>query len=120
MCKTKIRGCLFALALVCGICTGCGSKENLDSQQNSEAASSASAESSPITEEETEAAVSGKTMTIPKTQKEHDELFGTVDENGEFVPPEDSYVNPKTGNIINREGVVIGSAFTKPCPYAVG
>lgn len=62
--------------------------------------------------------------TIPTTIKESEELFGKIDKvTGKWIPPEDSYTDPKTGNIINKEGVVIGIApgYTpKPNPNAVG
>lgn len=53
-------------------------------------------------------------FTIPKNKKEYEGLFGTKDESGRWIPPEDSYVDPKSGNILNREGVVIGTTNTKP------
>lgn len=58
---------------------------------------------------------------IPRSQKEA-EIVGTINESGQWIPPAGSYTDPKTGNILNREGVVIGNdkKIFKPDPNAVG
>lgn len=56
----------------------------------------------------------------PHNQKEYDEMFGVVDESGTWIPPEGAYKNPKTGNIKNKDGVVISFGNQIPHPARLG
>lgn len=53
-----------------------------------------------------------------------EETSGTIDASGKWIPPKGSYVDPKTGNIINKEGITIGSVIPEssftPDPRGVG
>lgn len=52
--------------------------------------------------------IQNKMPELPHTEKEFDEKFGTENEDGVWIPPEGAYRDPKTGNIKNKDGVVIG------------
>lgn len=111
---------LFALTLgigtICVLGTAC---HRADTAEKHTEAFSFTVESD--TEDQAENVNLGKTPTIPRNQKEQEELFGKTDKSGRWIPPEDSYVDPKTGNTINKEGVVIDLGKpTKPNPNAVG
>lgn len=110
--KKKMGILLIAAAF---LCTGCGNQgaENGKNNEATEAISEAEAEGKTGSQ--------GQKLTVPTTQQEHDELFGKTDSSGKWTPPKDSYTDPKTGNIYNKEGVVIGGPRpTKPVPGAVG
>ena len=51
-----------------------------------------------------------------------DEL-GTVNESGKWTPPAGSHIDPKTGNILNKDGVVVGTTqepYSKARPGSQG
>ena len=49
-----------------------------------------------------------KARTIPQNKEEKEKLFGST-KSGVWIPPKDSYTDPKTGDVYNREGTLIGS-----------
>lgn len=122
--KKKLLVMFTCLVFSCSIFTGC-TKQKAVVQQNTpeiktETAASDEADSS---EKEKETDKSEKEqLTIPHNKKEEEELFGTTDKNGNWVAPEESYTDKKTGNIYNKEGVLIGvdPKYFKPNPNAVG
>ena len=111
---------LFALTLgigtICVFGTACHRADTAEKQTETV---SFTAESD--TADQAENVNLGKAPTIPRNKKEQEEFFGKTDKSGRWIPPEDSYVDPKTGNTINKEGVVIELGKpTKPNPNAVG
>lgn len=112
---------LLTAVFVCIFCSGCR-KEEPKTEPETTKISETTATDVEKTAETVNADV--PSPTIPTTIKESEELFGKTDKvTGKWIPPKDSYTDPKTGNIINREGVVIGIApgYTpKPNPNAVG
>lgn len=112
---------LLTAVFVCILCSGCR-KEEPKTEPETTKISETAATDAEKTAETVNADV--QSPTIPTTIKESEELFGKTDKvTGKWIPPKDSYTDPKTGNIINREGVVIGIApgYTpKPNPNAVG
>lgn len=62
-------------------------------------------------------------LKTPRTKEELEEALGTVDEQGEWTPPEGSYIDPQTGNIMNKDGVMIGTTqepYSKARPGSQG
>lgn len=112
----KVWICTFVTMLICCICNGCSNK-GTDTSNIQEDSANTESQTEYVTESDLPA---NRNFTIPKNKKEYEELFGTKNESGRWIPPEDSYVDPKSGNILNREGVVIGTTNTKPNPDAVG
>lgn len=120
--KSKKAG-LFLLiaAFVCILCSGCRKEEPETEPETTKISETAAAD----TEKTSENVDTDKpSPTVPTTKKEYEELFGKTDKvTGKWIPPKDSYTDPKTGNILNKEGVVIGTApgyKPKPNPNAVG
>lgn len=99
---TKItRMYVLAVLIGCLLC-GCAHKEDslsVESEKN---------KSESITEQGT----TKKELphkTIPRNNKDKEELFGHTTNSGVWIPPKDSYTDPKTGDIYNKEGTLIGS-----------
>ncbi len=117
----KVGFFLLTAVFVCILCSGC-QKEEPKTEPETTKISETTATDAEKTAETVNADV--QSPTIPTTIKESEELFGKTDKvTGKWIPPKDSYTDPKTGNIINKEGVVIGIApgYTpKPNPNAVG
>ena len=59
-----------------------------------------------------------KKLKPPKTKEEIEDAFGKVNDQGKWIPPEGSYVDPKTGNILNKDGIVIGNTKEESCSVA--
>lgn len=100
-----IKMYVFAVLVGCLLC-GCVHREDssavkLESEEN---------ESKSMTEQGTSnQEVPHKTKTIPQNKEEKEKLFGRVTNSGVWIPPKDSYTDPKTGDVYNREGTLIGS-----------
>lgn len=126
--KAVVLGTFLA---VMAMCTGCGDKENGEvaktngnfeepSVQDEKAANT---EKTDVAEEETNSAVQTSKLEPPQTEKEMEEAFGIVNEEGKWIPPANSHIDPQTGNIINKDGVVVGTTrkpYSKPLPGSKG
>lgn len=56
-------------------------------------------------------------------EKELEDALGTVNESGKWTPPAGSHIDPKTGNILNKDGVVVGTTqepYSKARPGSQG
>lgn len=121
--KKKLLVIFTCVIFSCSIFTGCNKQETAIHKDNTEIETETVSEEADVSKkEETEKSEKAQPKTIPKTKKEEEELFGTTDKNGNWVAPEDSYTDKKTGNIYNKEGVLIGvdPKYFKPNPNAVG
>jgi len=52
-----------------------------------------------------------------------EDALGTVNESGKWTPPAGSHIDPKTGNILNKDGVVVGTTqepYSKARPGSQG
>lgn len=112
---------LLAAVFVCILCSGCQKEEPKSEPETTKISETAATD----TENTSENVDTDKpSPTVPATKKEYEELFGKTDKvTGKWIPPKDSYTDPKTGNVKNKEGVVIGIApgyMPKPNPNAVG
>lgn len=108
--KKKIFAIITCVIFSCFIFTGCSKQETAIHKDNTEIETETVSEEADVSEkEETEKSEKTQSKTIPKTKKEEEELFGTSDENGNWIPPEGSYTDPKTGTVYNKEGTVIGN-----------
>lgn len=87
------------------VCVGCNSKskEVINNKSSTETVSPRNNTEIQNSSKQTEK------LKIPKTKKEREEAFGAVDDQGNWTPPKDSYIDPKTGNILNKDGVVVGT-----------
>lgn len=56
----------------------------------------------------------------PRNQEEFEEMFGVVEESGTWIPPNGAYKDPRTGNIKNKDGVVISGGNETPHPARPG
>lgn len=96
--------------IICGLifitflCTGCSDDYNENEIISKEISADEKADLSTT-----------KKLKPPKTKKEMDETFGIVDEQGNWTPPEGSYIEPQTGNVLNKDGVLVGIT---PKPYS--
>lgn len=115
------RGMLATLSLLFMIvtCTGCNDKDNgKESINNIEMSvqeeTIEDAEDAETTEAQNTSTPTQK-LQPPRTKKELEDALGAVDKQGNWTPPEGSYIDPKTGNIMNKDGVVIG---TTQKPYS--
>lgn len=109
------RGMLVTVGLLFIIvtCTGCSDKDSVNESMNNIEGSVQEdiiedTEKTDNTETQTTSEPTQK-LQPPRTKKELEDALGTVDEQGEWTPPEGSHVDPKTGNIINKDGVVVGT-----------
>lgn len=62
-------------------------------------------------------------LKTPRTKKELEDALGTVNESGKWTPPAGSHIDPKTGNILNKDGVVVGTTqepYSKARPGSQG
>ena len=58
-----------------------------------------------------------------RQKKELEDALGTVNESGKWTPPAGSHIDPKTGNILNKDGVVVGTTqepYSKARPGSQG
>lgn len=123
--KKKSFAIFICMIFFCSIFTGCNKQEVTVQEEDTELKNKTVQDESNTSEkEETEKIQKTEKshLTIPKNKKEEEELFGTTDKNGNWVPPEGSYTDSKTGTIYNKEGVVVGvdPKYFKPDPNAVG
>ncbi len=105
--KLVVLGLLFII----GTCTGCDnndSKINKPSVQEETEETIGDIENTENTENQADLTQS-QNLKVPHTQEEMEEAFGTVDEEGNWTAPEGSYIDPKTGNILNKDGVLVGT-----------
>lgn len=112
----KILSCFFVAVLICCVCNGCNNKDASTANGDDK-----NMESRVENETDSTSKKSG-TLTIPSNRAEKEELFGTTDKFGRWTAPKASYTDPKTGQIYNKEGIVIGNKnkTVKPNPDAVG
>ena len=95
--KEVVFSLLFVIMV---LCTGCSDKDNADGS------------SAPTPE-----------LKTPRTKKELEDALGTVNESGKWTPPAGSHIDPKTGNILNKDGVVVGTTqepYSKARPGSQG
>lgn len=124
--KKKIFAIITCVIFSCFIFIGCSKQETAIHKDNTEIETETVSEEADVSEKENETEKTQKTekdqLTVPHNKKEEEELFGTTDKNGNWVAPEESYTDKKTGNIYNKEGVLIGvdPKYFKPNPNAVG
>ncbi len=100
-------------------CTGCSDKDSGNESINNiegsvQEETIEDAQSTENTEAQTTSTPTQK-LQPPRTKKELEDALGVVDEQGKWTPPEGSHIDPKTGNIINKDGVVVG---TTQKPYS--
>lgn len=124
--KKKLLLIFTCIIFSCFIFTGCNKQETTVQQSTTKTKTQADSDEADSSEKENETEKTQKTekdqLTVPHNKKEEEELFGTTDKNGNWVAPEESYTDKKTGNIYNKEGVLIGvdPKYFKPNPNAVG
>lgn len=107
-----ISGLLFVIIS----CTACGNSSSGNEVKNNSSSTEMSvqkettedSEKAENTEAQTDPTSTQK-LKVPRTKEELEEAFGTMNEQGHWTPPEGSYIDPKTGNIMNKDGVVIGT-----------
>ena len=95
--KEVVFSLLFVIMV---LCTGCSNTDNADGS------------SAPTPE-----------LKTPRTKKELEDALGTVNESGKWTPPAGSHIDPKTGNILNKDGVVVGTTqepYSKARPGSQG
>lgn len=100
----------FTAMMICCTCNGCNNKETTTQSIQKD---SVKAESETENLSESDLA-NDRTLTMPSNKLEQEELFGTTDKSGRWIAPKNSYTDPKTGQIYNKEGVVIGNTNKKP------
>ena len=105
-------GTVIAAVMICLLCSGCSRDE---AEKQDVRYHSASIEIVTEYATETDLPENEQQLPIPQTKEDEEELFGTVNEAGRWIPPEGSYVDPKDGSIRNKYGGVIGN--TKPPEY---
>ena len=110
--KSIWGGTVFTVGLICLLCSGC-SRDEAEKQDVQDTSASVESETEYVTE--TDSSEDKQSLPIPRNKQEEEELFGTTNEAGQWIPPEGFYVDPKTGVIFNKEGGVIGN--TKPPEY---
>ncbi len=120
----KKKYMLIILSLLLIISTGCGAKETKKSgiSEMPTATKEGGDEQGKEEVKEQRGAVIVNPSELPeppRNQKEYDEMFGVVDEDGKWIPPEGAYRDPKTGNIKNKDGIVIAGGET-PHPARPG
>lgn len=110
---TRIISLAVGLFLVMILCVGCGGKENRNTSVEDKLSIEMSGHDKSIgnteTAEEQPTSALKQEPEVLGTKEEEEEMFGTVDEQGNWTPPEGSYVDPKTGTILNKDGVVVGT-----------
>jgi len=92
-------------------CAGCSNKDSGNESNIEGSVQEETIEDTEKTDNTENQITSAPTQKLqpPRTKKELEDALGTVDEQGEWTPPEGSHVDPKTGNIINKDGVVVGT-----------
>lgn len=120
------RGILVAVGLLFIVvtCAGCSDKNSGNESINNieESVQEETIEDTQNTETQTTPEPTQK-LQPPRTKKELEDALGAVDEQGKWTPPEGSYIDPKTGNIMNKDGVVIGTTqkpYSKARPGSQG
>ena len=115
--KEVVFSLLFVIMV---LCTGCSDKDNGDTSKNNRTSGE-----SFVQEETIESTDNTDTpeLKTPRTKKELEDALGTVNESGKWTPPAGSHIDPKTGNILNKDGVVVGTTqepYSKARPGSQG
>lgn len=102
------------LIIIMTVSTGCGNRQIEEKQRISDTVDTEENQEPEASEKNPELKDTSDTeekqeLKTPQTKQEMDEAFGTVDKQGKWNPPEGSHVDPQTGNIINKDGVVVGT-----------
>lgn len=103
---------VLGVSFVMAACTGCSDEDKGDKPLNNESSIEISDQENTENTKDTENQTSSETtqkLKVPRTKEEMEAAFGAVDEKGNWTPPEGSYVDPKTGNIMNKDGVLVGT-----------
>lgn len=121
---------IISLVFIMITCTSCSNEANSNELINSRTSVEKSiqrkdAEDAEKTEniEDQVNSTSTQELQVPRTKEELEEALGSVNEQGNWTPPEGSYIDSKTGNIINKDGVVVGTTqepYTKARPGSQG
>ena len=109
--KEVVFSLLFVIMV---LCTGCSDKDNGDTSKNNNIDNTDNADGSSAPTPE---------LKTPRTKKELEDALGTVNESGKWTPPAGSHIDPKTGNILNKDGVVVGTTqepYSKARPGSQG
>ena len=110
--KHTVKAQIFTVLLICLLCSGCG-KGRTSKQIEDQPPVSTEFKAEQATEtdllRETDFSTNSKPLTPPRTKEEEEELYGSTNEAGEWIPPKDSHIDSKTGNVYNKDGSVIGN-----------
>lgn len=109
--KEVVFSLLFVIMV---LCTGCSDKDNGDTSKNNRTSGESfvqeeTIESTDNTDNADGSSAPTPELKTPRTKKELEDALGTVNESGKWTPPAGSHIDPKTGNILNKDGVVVGT-----------
>ena len=123
--KEVVFSLLFVIMV---LCTGCSDKDNGDTSKNNRTSGESfvqeeTIESTDNTDNADGSSAPTPELKTPRTKKELEDALGTVNESGKWTPPAGSHIDPKTGNILNKDGVVVGTTqepYSKARPGSQG
>ena len=113
--KEVVFSLLFVIMV---LCTGCSDKDNGDTSKNNRTSGE-----SFVQEETIESTDNTDNADGSSAPTELEDALGTVNESGKWTPPAGSHIDPKTGNILNKDGVVVGTTqepYSKARPGSQG
>ena len=123
--KEVVFSLLFVIMV---LCTGCSDKDYGDTSKNNRTSGESfvqeeTIESTDNTDNADGSSAPTPELKTPRTKKELEDALGTVNESGKWTPPAGSHIDPKTGYILNKDGVVVGTTqepYSKARPGSQG
>lgn len=126
--KEVVFSLLFVIMV---LCTGCSDKDNGDTSKNNRTSGESFVQEETIestdnidnTDNADGSSAPTPELKTPRTKKELEDALGTVNESGKWTPPAGSHIDPKTDNILNKDGVVVGTTqepYSKARPGSQG
>ena len=107
--KEVVFSLLFVIMV---LCTGCSDKDNGDTSKNNRTSRESFVQEETIENTDNIDNADGSSAPTPE-----------VNESGKWTPPAGSHIDPKTGNILNKDGVVVGTTqepYSKARPGSQG